>query len=137
MRIGCRSMSPPRVVRSGIHDLGNRDVRADNVDRGYLPISPFRPQDHAAASDFGTREECASSAFQKLATVWNTLEYREPLPFWAASSQAAKWTLVSIAELYARMVSRRVPSAIDRQQQSGLLVRNRVDTKSLCICLPA
>ena len=47
------------------------------------------------------------------------------------SSQAAKWTLVSIAELYARMVSRRVPSAIDRQQQSGLLVRNRVDTKSL------
>ena len=47
------------------------------------------------------------------------------------SSQAAKWTLVSIAEPHARMVSRRVPSVIDRQQQSGLLVRNRVDTKSL------
>jgi hypothetical protein len=63
MRIGCRSMSPPRVVHSVIHDLGNRDVRADNVGRGYLPISPFRLQDHAAASDFGTREECTSSAF--------------------------------------------------------------------------
>jgi hypothetical protein len=63
--------------------------------------------------------------------MWNTLEYCEPPPFLAASSQAAKWTFVSIAEPYARMVSRRVPSVIERQQQSGLLISNRVDTKSL------
>ena len=47
------------------------------------------------------------------------------------TSHAAKWTLASIAEAYTRMVSRRVPDEIDRQQQSGLLVRNGVDTKSL------
>ena len=96
----------------------------------FPDIAVFRPQDHAAASDFGTREECPSPLSKTDSRVEHSGISRASTVL-AATSQAAKWTLASIAEAHTRMVSRPVPGVIDRQQQSGLPVRKTIDTKSL------